>query len=124
LLETQGVVVVQEHEVMLRDAWEIEEQQRREAAEKKRIDKVLGLWARLTKVLLARDRVREIFEASSLKSSDNAAKQTDTLNGGQLKKHVLPSSHHHAFEKRCVDEVKGLWRNTCACGYFIEFEQL
>jgi hypothetical protein len=60
----EGVIVCAEHEAVLREAWAQDTERREKAREKKRVETVLKRWAKLTRALLIKHRLKGESESS------------------------------------------------------------
>ena len=61
LCSLDGIVVAEECEDLLRDAWEVEAQVQVEKEGRKREERALQRWRKLTKALLIRERVQKRY---------------------------------------------------------------
>lgn len=133
-----GVVVCEEFEEVLLNAWQEEEEQAEKRKAEKREKRMLANWRLLTRSLLIRERLKKRYdteETSNAEASSSAHGNddviTDTsvswpLNRQEGKSSVTGEGHCHVFPKsgHKKDTVTGEWTKSCACGLTLPFEKM
>ncbi|KAL9959833.1 hypothetical protein ACROYT_G033190 [Oculina patagonica] len=134
-----GVVVCEEFEQVLLEAWQEEEEQAEKRKAEKREKRMLANWRLLTRSLLIRERLKKRYdteetsmaEASTSAQGNDDDSVTDTsvswpLNRQEGKASVGGEGHCHVFPKtkHKKDPVTGEWTKSCSCGLTLPFEKM
>jgi len=130
-----GVVVCEEFEQTLLDAWKEEEEQAEKRKAEKREKRMLANWRLLTRSLLIRERLKKRYDTEETNAAEapNAEDEgvTDTsvswpLNRREGKASVASDGHCHVFPEsgHKQDDVTGEWMKTCSCGLTLPFEKM
>lgn len=132
-----GVVVCEEYEQTLLDAWHEEEQQAEKKKAEKREKRMLANWKLLTRSLLIRERLKKRYdtedtskiETPSTSQGDEVVTDASVswpLNRQGGKTSVAGEGHCHVFPEsgHSQDPVTGEWRKSCSCGLTLPFEKM
>lgn len=133
-----GVVVCEEFEETLLNAWQEEEEQAEKRRAEKREKRMLANWRLLTRSLLIRERLKKRYDTeetsnaeASSSANGNDDEITDTsvswpLNRQEGRSSVAGEGHCHVFPKsrHKKDAVTGEWTKSCACGLTLPFEKM
>ncbi|XP_074609302.1 DNA repair protein complementing XP-C cells homolog isoform X2 [Acropora palmata] len=135
---TDGVVVCQEFEQVLLDAWREEEELAERRKAEKREKRMLANWKLLTRSLLIRERLKkrydtktEDYNVAETSNISDDEKVTDTsvawpLNRQEGKSSIASDGHCHVFPEsgHKQDCVTGEWTKSCSCGLTLPFERM
>lgn len=110
-----GYVVCQEHEQLLREAWQQDTERREKRQREKRTEAILKRWSKLYRALLIKHRLQHEENKTDLKNIQPSQNQPQTI-----------ENHTHEFPRenwRYIPE-RDIWIKVCHCGFQVEFEQI
>eukprot|EP00250_Pteridium_aquilinum_P013717 c21528_g1_i1 orf=98-3352(+) len=135
----EGIIVCQEHEMILLEAYAEEEYRRNVEAEKKRESLAVARWCQLLRSITTRQRLQATYqipqEAPPICGSsaiDDEQAQTISLSENQKANHKDDDkknqhiAHEHMFpeENQSYDERTGIRTKICPCGFTLTVEEM
>lgn len=140
----EGIVVCQEYEIALLEAYAEEEYRRTVEVEKKRESQAIARWCQFLRSVTTRQRLQATYQVShearthGLTAEDGAQAQTAPLLESQRANYVYDNDdikkpisiehtkHEHMFpeESQSYDERTGIRTKICPCGFVLTVEEM
>ncbi|KAI5055855.1 hypothetical protein GOP47_0029376 [Adiantum capillus-veneris] len=132
----EGIVVCQEHEAILLEAYVEEEHRRNTEAEKKKEILAVAKWCQLFRSIATRQRLQATYQpcqngAHRISADDEVSPQTlfvseNKLSNHQDDNHKNHIAHEHFFpeQNQSYDEQSGIRTKICACGFTLKVEEM
>lgn len=139
----EGIVICQEYESVLLEAYADEERRRNAEAENKREGQAIARWCQLLRSIATRQRLQATYEvpgpsvsivpnSSPDKDHQNPSKMLQSLGskddteGRTNAANIKQTKHEHTFpeQNQRFDEAYGIRTKICPCGFILTVEEM
>ncbi|MCO5614090.1 hypothetical protein L7F22_068371 [Adiantum nelumboides] len=132
----EGIVVCQEYETALLEAYAEEEHRRNIEAEKRKESLTVAKWFQLLKSITTRQRLQATYQFSEndtqrILANNSVLPQTLSLSESNVANHPNTNhknhtAHEHFFpeQNESYDEQSGIRTKVCACGFTLKVEEM
>ncbi|MCO5601952.1 hypothetical protein L7F22_056078 [Adiantum nelumboides] len=132
----EGIVVCQEYETVLLEAYAEEEHRRNIEAKKRKESLAVAKWFQLLKSIATRQRLEATYklfqnDSQRIPANSSVLPQTLSLSESNVANHLNTNyknhtAHEHFFpeQNESYDEQSGICTKVCACGFTLKVEEM